>query len=308
MIDALCQNSTLQILICEPLSYAFMQHALAAVLLLGVVTGVVGAFVVVRGMAFLADALGHAILPGVAVAYLAGGVHGPLLLGAMAAGGITALVIGFFTRGGKLREDTAIGIVFTGALALGLAILSLSKATAIDLEEFLVGNVLAVSSSDLVLILAVGAVILVPVLALYKELLIISFDPALGAALQYPIEGLRYLLMVLLAMTAVMAIQAVGVILIAAMMVTPAATAYLLVRRMHWMMLLGSLISCTAGLVGVYLSWILSVVYHLSIAPSAAIVLTMTLFFALAYLFAPKRGAVWAYLQQRQAEHSQTPA
>ena len=295
MIDVVCSNPTIQQLICDPLSYPFMQSAMLAMLLLGVVAGVIGAFVVVRGMAFLADALGHAILPGVALAYLSGGVHGPLLFGAMIAGGATAVVIGFFTRGGKLREDTAIGIVFTGALALGLAILSLHKASAVDLEELLVGNILALNGQDLLVILIVGIVILLLVRAFYKELLIVSFDPVLGATLQYPIEGLRYLLLLMLAMTAVIAIQAVGVILIAAMLVTPATTAYLLVRRLHLMMLVGAVICCFSGVFGIFLSW------HLSIAPSAAIVLTMTMLFLLAYLFAPGRGIVWSMVNRFRA-------
>ena len=293
MIEQLCSSDTVQRLFCEPLSYPFMQNALIAMLILGVVAGTMGAYVVVRGMAFMTDALGHAILPGVAIAYLSGGVHGPLVLGASIAGGMTALVIGFFTRGGKLREDTAIGIVFTGALALGLAILSLHKATAVDLEELLVGNILAINGQDLLLILVVGLVILVLVRAFYKELLIASFDPVLAATLQYPVEGLRYLLLLMLAMAAVISIQAVGVILIAAMMVTPAATAYLLVRRLHLMMLVGSIICCFSGVLGVFLSW------HLSVSSSAAIVLTMTVIFLLAYLFAPQRGLVWTFFQPR---------
>src|SRR5258708_24902164 len=123
------------------------------------------------------------------------------------AGGITAIVIGFFTRGGKLREDTAIGIVFTGALALGLAILSLHKATAVDLEELLVGNILAISATDLAVIAIVGLIILILLRVFYKEMLIVSFDPVLGATLQYPVEGLRYLLLIMLAMAAGIAIQ-----------------------------------------------------------------------------------------------------
>jgi ABC-type Mn2+/Zn2+ transport system permease subunit len=291
MIQQLCSSDAIQHLFCEPLSYPFMQNALLAVLILGVVSGVIGAFVVVRGMAFLTDALGHAILPGVAVAYLSGGVHGPLLLGAAIAGSVTAMVIGFFTRGAKLREDTAIGIVFTGALALGLAILSLRKATAVDLEELLVGNILAISGDDLRVILVVALVILALVIAFYKELLIVAFDPVLGATLQYPTGALHYLLLFMLAMTAVIAIQAVGVILIAAMMVTPAATAYLLVRRLHLMMIVGALLCCFSGVVGVFLSW------HLSMSSSAAIVLTMTALFLIAFLFAPRRGVVWAVIK-----------
>src|SRR5258707_5692454 len=200
MIEQLCSNDAIHRLFCEPLSYPFMQNALLAVLILGVVAGAMGAFVVVRGMAFMTDALGHAILPGVAVAYLSGGVHGPILFGAAIAGSLTALVIGFFTRGGKLREDTAIGIVFTGALALGLAILSLHKATAVDLEELLVGNILAINGNDLAVILVVAVIIVVLLIAFYKELLIASFDPVLGATLQYPIEALHYMLLFMLAM------------------------------------------------------------------------------------------------------------
>jgi len=273
-----------------------MQNALLAVLLLGIVAGTMGAFVVVRGMAFLTDALGHAILPGVAVAYLSGGVHGPLLFGAAVAGSLTAVVIGFFTRGGKLREDTAIGIVFTGALALGLAILSLHKATAVDLEELLVGNILAVSKNDLTVILVVALIIMGLVLAFYKELLIVSFDPVLGATLRLPIEGLRYLLLIMLAMTAVIAIQAVGVILIAAMMVTPAATAYLLVRRLHVMMIVGAALAAFSAALGVMLSW------HLSMSSSAAIVLTMTTLFLVTYLFSPRRGVLWTAMRQKQPD------
>ncbi len=298
MIAQVCSNDTIKQIFCDPLSYSFMQHALLAVLMLGVVAGTMGAYVVVRGMAFLTDALGHAILPGVAVAYLSGGVHGPLLFGAAIAGSLTAIVIGFFTRGGKLREDTAIGIVFTGALALGLAILSLHKATAVDLEELLVGNILAINTSDLAAILLVGLTLVVLVRVFYKELLIVSFDPVLGATLRYPIEGLRYLLLFMLALAAVIAIQAVGVILIAAMMVTPAATAYLLVRRLHLMMIVASAICCFSGVLGVFLSW------HLGLASSAAIVLTMTVIFLLAYLFAPKRGMVWTVIRDNMAVES----
>src|SRR5664279_2593449 len=300
MIEQVCSSPTIQALFCKPLSYAFMQNAIFAMLILGVVAGTIGAYVVVRGMAFMTDALGHAILPGVAIAYLSGGVHGPLFFGAAIAGSITALVIGFFTRGGKLREDTAIGIVFTGALALGLAILSFHKATAVDLQELLVGNILAISTQDLWATLAVGSVILLLVRAFYKELLITAFDPVLSATLQYPIEGLRYLLLLMLAMTAVIAIQAVGVILITAMMVTPAATAYLLVRRLHVMMIVASVICCFSGVFGVFLSW------HLSVSSSAAIVLTMPVLFLLAYLFAPKRGVIWTAIRFRsvtQVEH-----
>jgi manganese/iron transport system permease protein len=298
MIQQLCSNTGLYSLVCEPLSYGFMQRAFFAIIMLSIVSGVVGAYVVVRGMAFLTDALAHAMMPGVAIAYITGGVHGPLLLGATIAAGITALIIGFFTRGGKFREDTAIGIVFTGALALGLAILSIHKTTAVDLETLLIGNVLALNGEDLLFIFIVGLFVLFIIRALYKEFLIISFDPVLGATLQYPIETLRYVLLLVIAMTAVIAIEAVGVILIAALLVTPSATAYLLTRRLHIMMLWSAVIACLSGIVGIFASW------HFRLAPSAAIVLTMTAVFLIVYFFAPKRGLLWAKIGRTKESES----
>ena len=301
VIGQLCSSDAVQKLLCEPLSYPFMQHALEAVILIGIVAGVVGTFVVVRGMAFLADALGHAISPGVAIAYFIGGTHGPLLIGALIAGSITALVIGFFTRGGKLRSDSVIGIVFTGALALGLVIMSLRQ-SAIDLEELLVGDILAVGPQDLIAIAAIGLVILLLLRVFYKELVLVSFDPVLGATLQYPVEGLRYLLLLMLAMTAVVAFQTVGVILIAAMLVTPAAAAYFLTRRLPRMMFWSATIAVFSGVLGVFLAW------HLQVSASGAIVLTMTAVFALAYLFAPEHGVVWNRWPRRVSQRIEANA
>jgi len=293
MIQQLCSVTVIKTLLCDPLSPPFMQNALLAVIMIGIVAGAVGAFVIVRKMAFLADALGHAISPGVAVAYLIGGTRGPLLLGALVAGSLTALIIGFFTRGGKLREDAVIGIVFTGALATGLALMSVRQ-SAVDLEQLLVGNILAVGSQDLFAIGVVSAIILIVIRAFYKELVLVSFDPVLGATLQYPVEGLRYLLLLLLALTAVVAFQTIGVVLIAAMLVTPAATAYLLTRRLSRMMLLGALFGSLSGIIGVMLAW------YVNVSASAAIVLTMTLGFVLAYIFAPERGALWTWRSTRR--------
>lgn len=288
MLTSLCSvESFLYKLACEPFSYEFMQRAALTAIILGIVTGVVGAFVVVRGMAFFAEALGHAVLPGLAVAYLVGGIHGPLMLGAMVTGGLTAVLIGFITRGAKLREDTAVGIVLTGAVALGLAILSINKRAAGHLEELLIGNILAIENVDLLIMGLVGLIILITIRAFYKELMIASFDPVLGTTLRYPVEGFRYLLLIMLAATAVIAIQAVGAILITAMLVTPAATAFLLVRQMPRLMLLSALISVGSGLFGILAAW------HIGISASAAIVLTMTGLFILAYLFAPGRGLLW---------------
>jgi ABC-type Mn2+/Zn2+ transport system permease subunit len=285
-------------LIGEPLSFPFMQHALLAVILIGIVAGVVGSYIVVRGMAFFADALAHAVLPGVAIAYLSGGINGPLLQGAFVMGGLSALVIGLLTRGGKLKEDTAIGIVFTTMLALGIGIMSIGGSRAVDLNHVLIGNILAIGDGDLAVIVVAGGVVLLLVAAFYKELLLNAFDPALAQALQLPGEGLRYLLLLMMALTIVISLQAVGVVLIAALLVTPAAAALLLTRRLHSMMLVAALIGAGGGVLGLFFSW------HLNVAPSAAIVVTISLLFLVIFLLAPQRGLLWAH-RQRSSANSQ---
>ncbi len=299
MTQVCAEGTALFELICRPFGYAFMQRAALMALMLGIVAGVVGAFVVVRGMAFFADALSHAVVPGVAVAYLSGGVHGPLALGAMLAGVGAALLIGFFTRGGRIREDIAIGIVLTASVALGLAILSAARKGSGGIEELLLGNILGIQNGDLVLLLVVGGVLLIVVRLFYKELVITSFDPVLGSTLRYPVEGFRYLLLIMLAATAVLAIQFVGAILITAMLVTPAATAYLLTKRMARLMFVSAAICAGSSVFGLWIA------YHLRLPTSAAIVLTMTALFILAYLFAPGRGIVWSVVRARAAHADQ---
>jgi manganese/iron transport system permease protein len=271
-------------LIGEPLSYSFMQHSLIAVILIGIVSGVIGSYIVIKGMAFFADALAHAVLPGVALAYLNGGLKGPLLEGAFVMGGLSALIIGFLTRGNKLKEDTAIGIVFTTMLAIGIGMMSLGKSYAVDLTHILIGNVLAINDNDLRVIAGAGLVVLVLVAAFYKELLLNAFDPILARTLQLPSELLRYLLLLMMALTIVISMQAVGVVLIAALLVTPAAAASLLTRRLPTMMLMASLIGAGGSTLGILFAW------HLDVAPSAAIVVTISSVFLLAFLFAPRRG------------------
>jgi ABC-type Mn2+/Zn2+ transport system permease subunit len=280
-----------QQILLDPLQFAFMQRAMLAIIIIGVVSGVMGAFVVTRGMAFLGDALAHTVLPGVAVAYLSsGGAGGAVLIGGLVAGVLSALGIGLLTRGRRLAEDTAIGVIFAGALALGIGIISRAQNYAADLTHILIGQILAVTDDHLLLIGLVGALVLVVTLLLYKELLLISFDPVLAQTLHLPGETLRLALLVLLALTIVIGVQAVGVVLVAAMLVTPAATAGLFVRRMHHLMLLAAGIAVVSGIAGMYIAW------HERIAPSAAIVLTMTALFLLAYAFAPGKGYVWALL------------
>lgn len=280
-----------QDILLPPLQLAFMQRAILAAILIGIVAGVMGAYVVTRGMAFLGDALAHSILPGVAIAYISGPASpGTLLLGGLAAGILSALSIGFLTRGRRLQEDTAIGIVFAGTLALGIAIISSTRSFATDLQHILIGNILAVGEQDLLLITAIGLLVLVVTLAIYKELLLVSFDPTMAQTLRLPGEGLRMLLLVLISVTIVIGVQAVGIALVAAMLVTPAATARYFTNRLQWMMALSATIASLSGVVGMYLAW------YLDVAPSAAIVLTMTFVFGMAFMFAPGRGYIWALL------------
>ncbi len=267
-----------------PLAYGFMQRGLLAAIMVGVLCAVIGCYVVLRSMAFLGDAMAHAVLPGVAIAYL---LKGNLTLGALVAAVLVALGISFFSRKGSLKEDTAIGILFTAALALGIALISSIRTYAVDLSHILFGNVLGVSSTDLWLTGAGGVVILTVMLLSYKPFLVISFDPVLATTLRLRVEFFRSLMLVLLALTIVISMQTVGIGLVAAMLVTPAATAYLLTRRLPAMMILAGLFGALSSLVGLYAS------YYLNVASGAAIVLVATIFFLLAYFLAPERGLIW---------------
>ncbi len=274
-----------------PLSYGFMQRGLLASLMVGILCAVIGCYVVLRSMAFLGDALAHAILPGVAVAYLLGG---NLIVGALVAAVIVALSIGVFTRQGAVKEDTAIGILFAAALSLGVALLSTMKTYAVDLTHILFGNVLGVSPADLWLIGGLGLIVLGMVALLYKEFLLVSFDPVLAKTLRLPLEALRNAMLILLALTIVISLQTVGVGLVASMLVTPGAAAYLLTRRLPSMMALAAAIGAVSSVAGLYLS------FYVNIASGAAIVLVATAFFLLAFLLAPQRGLVSQALQARR--------
>src|SRR5688572_7340695 len=264
--------------ILEPLQYAFMLRGITAAVIVGIVCAVVGTFVVLRGMAFLGDALAHAILPGVAVAYLLGGTPGQLFWGALGAALATALGVGAITHAGRLREDTAIGVIFAGAFALGIALISSIRSYSVDLAHILFGNILAITNADLLIMGGFGAGVLLLITVFYKELVVISFDPVHAATLPLPTEPLRYLLLALIAVTVVVSLQTVGAGLMAAMLITPAATGYLLAKRLSTMMLIAILVGAGSGVVGLYLS------YYISIASGAAIVLVATTCFGVAWL------------------------
>jgi manganese/iron transport system permease protein len=269
----------------EPLTYPFMARGLIAAAIVGVVCAMVGVYVVLRGMAFMGDALAHAILPGVAVGYMVGGgARGPLFWWALVAAILASLGIGAVSKGTRVKQDSAIGIIFAGTFALGIALISSMGSYAVDLTHFLFGDILGVSTSDLWLTGILGGIVILTILAFYKEFLVLSFDPVLATTLRLPTKLLENLLLILIAVTIVVSLQTVGVALMVAMLVTPAATASLLTRRLALMMALAALIAAVSGVIGLYLS------FYLEIASGAAIVLTCTAIFLL----------VWALQGMRQ--------
>ncbi len=287
-------NELLSFLV-EPFQYSFMLRGLWASLIVGVVCPILGAYVVLRGMAFFGDALAHIILPGVVIAFLLGW---PYAVGALIFGVLAALLIGSISRRTDIKNDTAIGVVFAGAFALGIALISLQRSYAVDLTHILFGDLLGVSNSDLMLMGILGLLVLITVFAFYKEFLVLSFDPILAKTLRLPVNFLQNLLLVLLAVVIVISLQAVGVALVLAMLVTPASSAYLLTRRLPNMMLLGALIGALSSVLGLYLS------FYINVASGASIVLVATAIFAIIFVVAPQRGALWSWLNARR-ERSQ---
>jgi ABC-type Mn2+/Zn2+ transport system permease subunit len=252
-----------------------MVRGLVAALMVGVVCPVLGAYVVLRGMAFFGDALAHIILPGVVAAFLLGW---PLVSGALIVGVVAALAVGAISRRSPIKEDTAIGVVFAGCFALGIALLSSRRGYAVDLTHILFGNLLGVSQADVLLIAGLGLLAILAVVAFYKEFLVLSFDPLLAVTLRLPVGRLQSLMLVLLAVVIVASIQAVGVALVLAMLITPAAAASLLTRRLPMMMLVGAAIGAFSAIVGLYLS------FYAAIPSGPAIVLTATAVFVFVFL------------------------
>lgn len=272
-----------------PLRYPFMIRGLLASMMVGTLCAVVGTYVVLRGMAFFGDALAHAILPGVAVAYL---LEINFFWGALGAGLLAAVGIGYLSQQGQVKEDTAIGIIFAASFALGVVLLSTVQTYSVDLAHILFGNVLGVSDIDLWLTAGLGVGVLLVIGLFYKELLVTSFDPILAATLRLPLSALNYLLLVLIALTIVVSLQTVGVALLVAMLVTPAATAYLLTHRLWKMMILGAAIGAFSSVSGLYLS------FYVNVASGPAVVLVCTALFMLALLFTPRRGLVLQWLRR----------
>lgn len=267
-------------LLVEPMRLGFMQRGLVAAVLVGIVCAVMGAFIVLRGLAFIGDAVSHAAFPGLVIAFLLGA---PLYLGGAIAAVATALGIGWVSRRGGLRFDTAVGVLFAGMFALGIVLFSTIDDYVADLFSYLLGNVLGITFADILQVSILGAMVLVIVVLLRKEFLYASFDPAGAAASGLPVEWLDYLLLALIGVTIVVSIQTVGIVLVVAMLVTPAATGQLLVDRFWDLVRVAIAVAVLSALVGLYAS------YYLNVASGASIVLIETFCFGLALVFSPKR-------------------
>jgi len=268
-----------------PLEYEFFVRALVASALVGVACAVVGAFVVLKGMSFVGDAVSHSAFPGVVLAYLLGL---PIILGGAVAAIGTALGIGALTRRSGLRADAVIGVLFAGMFALGVALFSSIPNYVGDLFHFLFGDVLGISFADLISLTVLASLLLLIVWVLWKELLFATFDPLGAGAAGLPVRRLDDLLLILIAVTIVVSLQAVGIVLVVAMITTPAATAQLLVKRFGQMIALAALIGVASSIVGLYVS------YALDIASGASIVLTETFAFLVALLFTSMRSRLRA--------------
>ncbi len=267
----------------DPLAYGFIQRGLIAAVIVGIVCAVMGAYVVLKGLAFIGDAVSHAAFPGLVVAYLVGL---PLYLGGAVAAIATALAIGAVSRRGHLRFDTAVGVLFAGMFAFGVLLFSTIDGYVADLFGYLLGDILGISFIDLIQVAVLGAIVLVIVFVLRKEFLFATFDPSGAAAAGLPVARLEYLLLGLLGVTIVVSIQAVGIILVVAMLVTPAATAQLLVARFDRLMIVGVAVAVISTFIGLYLS------FYLNVASGAAIVLVETVAFGIALLISPRSGVI----------------
>ena len=267
----------------DPLQYEFMTRALIAATFIGLTCSVIGVFVVLRNLSFIGDGLAHASFAGIVIAYL---LKMNLYIGGLIFAVLTAIGIGSISKRSELSLDTAIGVLFTAAFALGVLLMSRVRNYASDLQDFLFGNILGVDRLDIFLVVSLAAAVLGIVMLLYKELLFSSFDPVMAQASGLPTNFLYYLLLVLLAVTIIVSLQAAGIVLVAALLVTPAATAFQLTTRFRSMIIVSAIIGVASAVGGLYAS------YYLNAASGATIVLAATACFFLAMALSPKRRSL----------------
>jgi manganese/iron transport system permease protein len=266
-----------------PFAHEFMVRALVASTAIGLACSVVGVYVVLRRMSFIGDGLAHASFAGIVIAYL---LKFDLYLGGLIFALATALGIGAVSRRSAISLDTSIGVLFTAAFALGVLLMSRAQNYVVDLQDFLFGNVLAVDRRDVLIVVSLALAVLLVVFLFYKELVFASFDPVMAEASGLPVTFLYYLLLAMLAVTIIVSLQAAGIVLVAALLVTPAATAYQLTDRFDHMMRLSALFGVASAVIGLYAS------YYLNAASGSTIVLTATAFFFLAMALSPKRRSL----------------
>ena len=261
-------------LLVAPLGYPFVVRALLAVTMVAAACALVGTFAVLRGMSYIGSALAHSLVPGVAVGYLVGGLsRDRLFWWATGTAILTALGMSAVVRRFRIGEDAAVGVVYSGMFALGIVIISTVRSFAVDLVHFLFGNVLSVSGADLLRIAAVAAIIVIVVGLFYKEMVLITFDRVFAASLRLSTRSLTALQYVLMALAIAVALQTIGIALVVTLMVAPAAAALQVVRRFHHAVLVAAAIGVGSGVVGLYLS------YHLSVASGAAVALVCVVVF-----------------------------
>lgn len=266
----------------EPLQYGFMQRSLTIAILVGLICAIVGSYLMVQRLALLGDAISHSVLPGLAIAFLIGA---NIFVGAFIAGVLSTVAIAWIRARSPIKEDAAMGIVLSAFFALGVTLITvIQKDNKIDLNHFLFGNILGVTADEVRDTAIISAIVLIVVVAFYKELLFYTFDTLGAQAAGLPVNLLNLGLMVLIALTIVASMKAVGVVLVLSLLITPGATAYLLVKRLHYVMLLGAAIGVISSVSGMYLSYF----YNLPSGP--AIVLVVSGLFLLALLFSPRHG------------------
>ncbi len=274
-----------------PLSYPFMQRALMVSLLVGAVCAVLSCYLVLKGWSLMGDAISHAVLPGIVLAYVTGL---PLAVGAFIAGLSCALLTGYLKESSRVKEDTVMGVVFSGMFGFGLVIFTKVE-TEQHLLHILFGNVLGVSVRDLIETALIAGVTLAIVLVKRRDLLLYCFDPNHARAIGLPVQALHYGLLVLLSLTIVGSLKAVGIILVVAMLIAPGAIAFLLTDRFERMLVIATVVATGSSVLGTLIS------FHIDGATGACIVLVQAAVFVLAFLFAPKRGLVAARMARRQS-------
>lgn len=277
--------------ISDLLSYGFLQKAFITSIIVGIICGVIGSFIVLRGLALMGDAISHAVLPGVAISYILGINY---FYGAVVIGILTALGIGAISQNTRIKSDSSIGIVFSSFFALGIILITMAK-SATDLTQILFGNILAVRTSDMWLTIIIGIVVLLTVAIFYKELLISSFDETMAAAYGLKTRLIHYAIMVLLTLVTVASLQTVGVILVVSLLITPASTAYLLTNRLSIMIGLSALFGSISAILGLYVS------FEYNYPSGPVIALATTAIFIIVFLFAPKQGVLWNKIRKSRS-------